>query len=452
MFKTTKRIVQLAVTAAALFSVAAVDADTLISPDDTRINYYGRFDLSTPTMAVFAWPGCAFEANLPGPLIGMRLADGRGDYDVEIDGVLDTVVITDAVRDIIFGTAFTDELHRVRVTLRNEHHYNTASFRGFILADGKEPGPAPAMPSRKIEFIGDSYTAGYGIEGTDDSCSEEQLRNTTNVDKSFATLVTKAFHAQSFILGWSGAGMVRNYGEKTQRGQTPYPSRYNRTLSSASGLKWTFSNWTADLVVICLGTNDYSTEPVPDDSMFIGDYHKLIATITGNYPDAAVVCVGTHDTLLRSKVATVVAEEQTQLSHPQVFGAQFPDSLALTACDFHPSITDNQAIAAVLVDIIMKRLGWDTTATGVRPGAWGMRTPAKQGLTITCQGKLLKISTALPVGSSDNILLVTPSGVMARAAGVNLSGQCFISTDRLSAGLYLAGNRSVGWKPVTVRD
>ena len=47
-------------------------ADVLIAPDDPGINYYGRFDFSDARKPRYNWSGAVIEANVPGPLIGMR--------------------------------------------------------------------------------------------------------------------------------------------------------------------------------------------------------------------------------------------------------------------------------------------------------------------------------------------------------------------------------------------
>ena len=66
-------------------------ADTLFSPSDSRINYYGRFDMSNPSRPLFNWSGSIIETSFYGPLIGIRLVCGNADYDIEIDNLLDTV-------------------------------------------------------------------------------------------------------------------------------------------------------------------------------------------------------------------------------------------------------------------------------------------------------------------------------------------------------------------------
>ena len=422
-------------------------SDVLIAPNDPGINYYGRVDFSTPEKPVYNWSGVIIEAAFPGPTIGMNIDHSNSFYDIEIDGKPDTTISVGSKKQFIFKKNLSKELHTVRIILRSEDHYTLGTFLGLYLADGKKLASAPPKPSRKIEFIGDSYTAGYGIESTSRSCSEQELHRNTNVNKTFAMRVTKAFHAQSQILAWSGAGVVRNYGEPAKRSAEPYPTYYDLLLGKGSTKKWDFKQWTPDLVVICLGTNDYSTDPQPDDSMYIGDYHKLIARIIGNYPDAAIACVATDDATIIKKVKTVVTEENGSLAHTQVFGAGFPKTMELTGCDWHPSLTDNKNISALLIDTVMKRLDWDTTAvSAVAVSESPFRTLNR--VTIEQQHRQLVLKSADYEGRT--VYLTDIRGKRIRTADF-VSECCMVPTTGLSSGIYCVGNGQIGWQSVSIR-
>ena len=124
--------------------------------------------------------------------------------------------------------------------------------------------------------------------------------------------------------------MVRNYGASGKRSPDPFPAKYDRTFGDADTATWNFTSWIPDLVVICLGTNDYSTDPHPDDSMYIGDYHKFITGILANYPSTSVLCVSTSSGAFENNVKKVVKEEVENLNHPRVYFAPFPKSRVYT--------------------------------------------------------------------------------------------------------------------------
>ncbi|MBN1759357.1 MAG: hypothetical protein JW863_13605 [Chitinispirillaceae bacterium] len=434
-------------------SFAAPAGTVLIPANNQNINYFGRFDMSTPEAPRVSWSGAIIEASFPGPVIGMKMEHQNSWYDIEIDGLIEKVVSCGSETQFIFFDDLSDDLHTVRIILRSENHYAAGTFSGLYLAAGKELAAPPATPSRSIEFIGDSYTAGYGVESTGRSCSSEQLNQYTNANKTFAALVTRAFHAQSIILGWSGAGVVRNYGAAGKRSEDPYPTYYNTTLGDVwDSPEWDFSSFIPDLVVINLGTNDYSTEPVPDDSMYIGDYHKFIARILGNYPDASILCISTGDANFQKNAQKVVAEETGTLGHPKVYFASYPSSLNLNGCDWHPDIADNQKVAKVLIDTIMKKLEWDTAApvNAALPRTIGKRVP-NVSLSAVRSGNLLRIATSVSSGQNAEILLGSLSGRVLHRRKTDANGTCNFNLTHLQPGIYIAGNRRCGWVRIPVR-
>jgi lysophospholipase L1-like esterase len=365
---------------------------TLISPSDTKINYYGRLDFANPTAPQYGWSGVIIEASFSGTTIGMKIDHSNSFYDIEIDGKLDTTVNIKTAGEYIFNKKLSENTHTVRIKLRSEDHYTIGTFQGLVLADGKNLSTPPAKPARKIEFIGDSYTAGYGIESPARQCSGDELKKYTNVFKTFTTHVTETFHSQNIVLGWSGAGVVRNYGEGKKRSDKPFPNYYDFLFGEGNTRKWNFSQWKPNLVVICLGTNDYSTTPVPDDSMYIGDYHKFINRILTNYSsDIPVLCVSTGGVTFEKNVKKVVAEQKSVHNHPKVYFAPYPPNLSNEACDWHPSIDDNKKVANALVDTIMKRIGWDTARTSVGlPLSWLLHSMEKR----YCKDKRTKKASA----------------------------------------------------------
>lgn len=433
-----------------LFVCFQLQADTLIAANDDRINYYGRFDFTDPEGPRCSWSGAIIEASFPGPTIGMRMEHTNAFYDVEIDGKLDTIIATGSEKDFIFRKDLSLQTHTVRILLRSENHYGAGTFLGLYLENGKILSTPPDKPIRKIEFIGDSYTAGYGIESTSRSCSSEELNKYTNANQTFAALVTRAFHSQSIILGWSGAGMVRNYGESGKRSSQPFPAHYDQTLGDVwDGGNWDYTQWKPDLVVINLGTNDYSTTPNPDDSMYIGDYHKFIARVFNNYPDVSVLCVSTSKGSFENNVQKIVAEENSTYNHPKVYFAPYPEPLELTGCDWHPSINDNVKIASALVDTIMQKLSWDTTmpVSSMRPHvAQKSETPGTFSATII--GKQLQLHASGSIAPGTTFCLINQQGKILHRATVGYNRTCTFRTDRLCPGIYLAGNNKIGWKNV----
>jgi lysophospholipase L1-like esterase len=421
----------------------------LISADNPHINYYGRFDMSDPSNPVFNWSGTVIEANFPGPTIGMKMSHNNAWYDIEIDGQIDTVINCGSDQNHIFRTGLSTSLHTLRIILRSEDHYSKATFGGLYLADGKTLGPAPAKPTRKIEFLGDSHSAGYGVESSDRTCDPQSLHRFTNANKAFPMLITRELHAQSIILGCSGKGVVKNYSDPNARSDKPYSYYYQTVLGEASNQKWDFTQWIPDLVVICLGTNDFSTYPHPEESVFLENYHLLIEQIITNYPSAKISCISTTDDKVKRLVKQVVDRENNTFNHPQVFEAAYPPYVEYTGCDWHPSIADNIAIARGITDTIMKKLSWNTATTNVTFAANGKRNHQPPKIAVKSNGSSISFIISSTDLKHNTVYLTSTNGKRLAQTIPDIKGEGEFPIRSLPKGMYIIGNKNLGWTMVT---
>ena len=137
----------------------------------------------------------------------------------------------------------------------------------------------PELSNRKMEFIGDSYTCGYGNEGT--SPQEHFKFETENNYLSFGAITARALNAQYLAVCRSGIGIVQGYGGKRN---FTMPAVYDEVVSNSS-VTWDYSKYQPDVVVIDLITNDLSA-PL-DSTEFTGKYLEFLKRIRTNYPKAA---------------------------------------------------------------------------------------------------------------------------------------------------------------------
>ena len=162
---------------------------TIITADNPRIRYTGRVDFSDPLRPAFDWPAVTIKAAFVGTSLTVFLEDGQNLYNVYIDGrhsVLDTY--PDRVRYLL-AEDLPDGEHSFRMTKRTETFYGTPVFLGFELdADGYLL-ELPSTSGRRIEFIGDSITAGYGSEGTSPTCVFSA--GTENVELTYAAMTAR---------------------------------------------------------------------------------------------------------------------------------------------------------------------------------------------------------------------------------------------------------------------
>jgi len=210
---------------------------------------------------------------------------------------------------------------------------------------------------RKIEFVGDSITCGFGDEGANPDCPFTAA--TENNYRTYGSLTSLALNADLHLEAWSGKGVVRNYGDKNITSINPFPIYFPRTLANDNLSNWNFSSWIPDAVVINLGTNDYSTPPQPPQNVFEEGYKKFIASIQVAYASTQqlpifLVCgplIGNPCCSYVQNVATELGlyyiDLQNILTYPEDYG-----------CAGHPNVIGHQKMYNITSPFIQKVLNW----------------------------------------------------------------------------------------------
>src|SRR5581483_9468286 len=98
----------------------------------------------------------------------------------------------------------------VRLEKMTESQQGGSRFIGLFPTLGDVPLPAPRR-ARQIEFIGDSYTVGYGNVSPSRTCTREEVHDRTDTQQAFGPLVARHYDADDRIVAYSGFGIVRNY-------------------------------------------------------------------------------------------------------------------------------------------------------------------------------------------------------------------------------------------------
>lgn len=106
--------------------------------------------------------------------------------------------------------------------------FRKPEFRGFVLDKGCQLIEAPALPERKIEFIGNSITCGYGVESINMSDPFED--ETENHWLTYANIVSDSLKAQHTSISRSGIGVYRNYNGPKTGDADNMPWQYEYTL------------------------------------------------------------------------------------------------------------------------------------------------------------------------------------------------------------------------------
>lgn len=253
----------------------------------------------------------------------------------------------------------------VRVMKFSEAAFGFAGFKSLEI-DG-EVLPAPEAlgghegAPLKLEFIGDSITCGYGIEGLweKDTFTTQQERP----DKAYAFLTAKALGAQVQLCSWSGIGLISNYVDPEtimlpdthwlMQANWPYT---DKSLSLRLGIEpevWDASRYQPDIVVINLGTNDISWVRGMEERRleYTAQLRQLIEAVHRRSPRAKICCcLGIMGEALNDSVKEAIElfkKDFPAVSAKAVLFTQQLESDGIGA-DWHPSAVTHKKAAAIL--------------------------------------------------------------------------------------------------------
>ncbi len=335
----------------------------IIDADNSDIQYIGRFDFSNPKRVVFDWAGVYICAKFTGTSCAVRLKDSTDEYAVIIDHCAPRLFIPDSNGITTVAAGLSDSVpHTIMIQKRTEPLVGRGVFIGFVLDKGAMLLPPGPRPERRIEFIGNSITSGFGVLGDSANCNFSP--QTEDAGMSYASQVARDLHADYHLISYSGRGVVRNYGDSNRTSVDPMPALYDRTCCFDSTLKWNFSSWVPQVVVINLGTNDYSTHPYPDSSVFKEGYERLIDRVRAYYPGVTIFCVsGPMIGQPCTGYVRDVVEHERRLEgrDKDVYFIDIRRSIMNDhdwGCDMHPNVYGSMKMAEVVVPIIRLWMNW----------------------------------------------------------------------------------------------
>jgi lysophospholipase L1-like esterase len=160
----------------------------------------------------------------------------------------------------------------------SEGHMSTAGVRLL-----RVESPVTPVPERDllIEFIGDSITTGYGVDGSRD---DHFTTATQDVTKTYAYKTAQALNAGLRIAAVSGSGVVSgSTADGTKNPHHIMPLYYDWDNPPARP---------PDIIVINLGTNDagYTRRDAAREAEFTEAYAAFLQRLRGLYPEAKIVC------------------------------------------------------------------------------------------------------------------------------------------------------------------
>ncbi|MDD6210676.1 MAG: SGNH/GDSL hydrolase family protein [Bacteroidales bacterium] len=341
----------------------SMNSQTFISPSDPKISYMGRFDFSTPERVSFAFPGSQIQALFEGSTLAIIVKPESGYFMVEIDENEPVKVNTMKPDSIyIIAQSLPKGVHKAVITYCNEGLYMEPEFRGFLIDEKKKLRKKAVLPERKIEFIGNSITCGFGVEAASEN--EKFSDANSNFFYSYAFLTARKLNAQYIATARSGIGVYRNYDGPLTGNLNCMPNVYERINIEKENQKWDFTQYIPDVVCINLGTNDVSTGDY-DYELLCKGYSRLYKMVRGYYPKAKIVFVSSPmlsgKRLNDSKRAMKsVGNEAKKVSDNEIyfFDLTLMDGSLGYGADYHPSKKQHELMADELSEFLKKLMKW----------------------------------------------------------------------------------------------
>jgi lysophospholipase L1-like esterase len=294
------------------------------------------------------WPGTYFETAFTGAAAFFRVGPGNVSLRIGVDGGAPVALVKPAP-GLYRVTGLSGGAHRLRIDVASESQAGPTMFGGFFAPAGTRPAPLPHR-ARAIEFIGDSHTVGYGNTSSTRQCTEDQVWATTDTSRGLAALTAARYHADYQVNAISGRGIVRNYNGFAA---DTLPQAYPFALFDKARLAGD-ADWRPQVIVIALGTNDFSTPLNPGEKWkdrealradYEATYIRFVGSLRRQYPHAYIVLWATDfgDGEIRNEVDKVA--KSLQRAGDARVGFVPVHDLAFTACNYHPSIADDRKIA-----------------------------------------------------------------------------------------------------------
>jgi len=338
---------------AAPVQVVPVASSTHLAPLPAMVGGRVARDPAAPSTFKRQWPGTYFETSFKGTEAEFKVGPGDVILDVLVDGALSAKLTKPApglyaVKDVQPGT------HSLRVEVVNESQSGPTAFDGFFgVGATVQTAPKP----RQIEFIGDSYTVGYGNTSASRDCTTDQVWLTTDTSQGLAVQTAKRFGADYQVNAISGRGIVRNYGGFAA---DTLPEAYPFALFDK---RETYNDpaWRPQLIIVGLGGNDFSTplhsgEKWKNRDELRSDYETsylaFLKRLRGRNPSAFFILLSLDNSRgeIESEVSKVAqlwrASGESRATFVPLYGT------AMTGCHWHPSTSDDALMAKAIGDFI----------------------------------------------------------------------------------------------------
>ncbi len=324
-------------------------------PDNPLFKYVGRFDFTDVKRPRVHAPGAYVFFKFKGTYVEVEVYDqqqwGNQNYlEIIIDGKRERIQ-TQYKKNTLRYDGLADTEHTFMLVKDTEAGIGYIEFGGARCDQLIAPGD---LPTRKLEFIGNSITCGTGADLSAVACGAGNWFDQHNAYMSYGPRVARSLNAQWHLSSVSGIGLVHSCCDMGY----VISNVFDKTSLLNGSANWDFIRYIPDAVCITLGQND----GVQDSTVFCTAYVNFIKFIRTKYPDAHVICL-TSPMDGGSLSAALAKYGQAVAGYFNANGDAKVHYYAYTrgwnsGCDTHPNLDEHAEIAAELEVKLKQVLGW----------------------------------------------------------------------------------------------
>lgn len=273
----------------------------IVSAIDKKLSYSGRIGFDKQDAASIYWGGSAVNLRFKGigasavfkdkPFKNHFLVivdkDEKNAFKIQLDMIKHAYQLA---KNLPYGE-HSIELFKV------SNVSGASFFYGFELDSTATLLKPVKKPKRKIEFFGNSITAGHGVNVPVDS-SDNGKAGFFNNYRSYGAITARHFNAQYHCTAVSGIVVMVSWFPDVM------PELYDCIDHYGSSSIWDFKRYQPNIVVVNLFQNDswlvnqpnheqfktrYSTTK-PSEAFIINAYAKFIRSLSIVYPKAKIIC------------------------------------------------------------------------------------------------------------------------------------------------------------------
>lgn len=317
----------------------------------------------------FQFTGLTCEVTLVGDSMA-NTGEGEGHqarYAIYVD---DQLVLEDLLKETEKNICIYEESVRkdaiIRIIKLSESSDSSLGIKNIKVIDGEIK---PTKEKKfKMEFIGDSITCGYGIDG---DLGDTYKTSNENATKAYAYKAVQALDADYSMVAFSGHGVISGYTDNGVINDSflvmPYYDKIGKSYGkipqfiAPETIPWDFEQFKPNLIVVNLGTNDASycgTQVERCEAYELG-YVEMLKQIREYNKDATILCVlGIMGDTLYPYVENAVSKYKEETQDKNVLSMKFDeqDPEDGYGVDWHPSEITHEKAAQKLVAFIREHI------------------------------------------------------------------------------------------------